>query len=365
MAAPSPSPADRVRALAARVAASPLAVIGVWALYALVGMCGAGALVMVACDGDAHPGRDSAATEAARAKAQAKAQAKTKAKNKGATEAATTTTPATPGDAEPTSPDRAWAAAMADSGRPPYQVYPDLGAAFAAILRDRPRVIGIGELHVRTDRPAPSVSALARFSSEVLPAIGDQVSDVVLETWMVDPACRKGQVATRQIESSMKRPASTKDELGGLFGAARARSITAHVMRLGCDDLAALTASGEVDAERLLGLVTRELDRVTRSAVRYRDEYHEARPLILVYGGALHNDLYPRPSTKEWSYALAVDDATGGRFTEVDLYAPELVEGDPLYTQEPWYPLVQDRGTRGVILIERISRSYLLILPRS
>jgi hypothetical protein len=251
-----------------------------------------------------------------------------------------------------------------DGGPPAYQLYPDLGATFAAILRDRPRVIGIGELHVRTDRPAPAVSALARFSSEVLPALGDRVSDVVVETWTVDPSCQRGQAATRQIESTMKRPPAVKNEIGALFGVTRERAITAHVMRMQCDDLAALAGAQGVDAERLLGLVTRELDRVTRSALRYRDEHHEARPLIMVYGGALHNDLYPFESTKQWSYALAVDEATGGRFVEVDLYAPELVDGDPLYEREPWYPLVA-RADRGVMLIERSPRSYLAILPRS
>jgi hypothetical protein len=248
---------------------------------------------------------------------------------------------------------------------PPHQLYPDLGAALQAVTRDRPRVIGLGELHVRTDRPAPAVTALARFSGEVLPALGDRVSDVVVETWTVDPSCQKAEAGTKRIESDMKRPAETKNELGALFGVARARSIKAHVMRLSCADLTAFAGGGALDAERLLTMVTRELDRVTRSAVRYRDEHHDARPYILVYGGALHNDLYPFESTKDWSYALAVDAATGGRYVEVDVYAPELIEGDELYQREAWYPLVAKRDGKGVVLIERAPRSYLAILPRS
>lgn len=308
--------------------ASPIAA---WILYALIGMCGAGTLVLVACDGEAHPDH----------------------------------TPAPPPRAKKSA---ARPAPTVDAGAPApppaYELYPDLGAALQAVTRDHPRVIGIGELHSRTDRPAPTVSALARLSSEVLPAIGDRVSDLVIETWTVDPTCQKGVAASHQIESNMKRPASTKSEIGALFGVTRERSITAHVMRLTCDDLAALANDAGVDAERLLTLVTRELDRITRSAVRYRDEHHESRPLILVYGGALHNDLYPFESTKAWSYALAVDAATGGRYVEVDLYAPELVEGNPLYEHERWYPLLQ-QDTHGVMLIERAPRSYLAILPRS
>lgn len=306
--------------------------LAAWLLYAVIGMCGAGALVLVACDGDAHPDRSP--------------------------------TPAPPRVRKPPA-----ARPVVDAGpatpTPHYELYPDLGAALAAVTRDHPRVIGVGELHSRTDRPVPTVSALARFSAEALPALGAKVSDLVIETWTVDPGCQKGVAASHQIDSTMKRPAATKSEIGALFGVTRERAITAHVMRLTCDDLTALAAGGAVDAERLLTLVTRELDRVTRSAVRYRDEHHEGRPLIMVYGGALHNDLYPFESTKAWSYALAVDAATGGRFVEVDVFAPELVEGDPMYEHEPWYPLIAARTDHGVMLIERAPRSYLVLLPRS
>ena len=313
--------------------------LAAWVLYALAGVCGAGALVLVACDGDAHPRDDVPAAAGKRPPRKA-------------TRPAPAPAPAAPVDAA--------------APPPRYALYPDLGAAIAAVAtRDRPRVVGFGELHVVTGRPAPGTSALARFSAEVLPALGDRVSDVVVETWTVDPSCQRAAAGTQKIETSMKRPPETKTELGSLFGAVKARSITGHVMRLTCADLSSFAGDGALDAEKLLGLVTRELDRITRSAVRYRDEHHEARPLILVYGGALHNDLYPFETTKEWSYAPAVDAATGGRFVELDVYAPELVEGDPAYEREPWYPLIGKADGRGVMLVERAPRSYLAILPRS
>ncbi len=251
-------------------------------------------------------------------------------------------------------------------------VYADLGGAFTAILQAQPRVLGVGELHLRTDRGATLVSALARFSAEGLPAIATQTSDLVLETWVVDPACKVGAAATARVESAMRRPASTKSELGALFGLTKASSIKAHVMRLACADLAAVAPErtpdggpGEVDAERLLDIVTRELARITGSAIRYRDERQEARPLIVVYGGALHNDLYPYQSTARWSFAKEVDRAAGGRYVEVDLFVPELIEGNPLYQREPWYPAAQQAPADKVLLIERAPRSYVVILPRS
>lgn len=310
------------------VAASAFAA---WLAYGAIGVTGTGVMVMVACDGEAHPARDRPALR----------------------------------PRKPARPRPAPAAASPEAPPPRARLYPDLGAALLALAAEQPRVIGVGELHVRTDRPLPGVSALARFSREALPAVADRVSDLVVETWTVAPGCVRGVQASKQIERSMKRPETTGNEIGALFGVSRERAITAHVMRLTCDDLTSLTATDKLDAERLLGLVTRELDRVTRSAVRYRDEHHESRPLILVYGGALHNDLYPFESTKAWSYGLAVDAATGGRYVELDVFAPELVEGDPLYEHESWYPLVAKADGRGVTLVERAPRSYVAILPRS
>ncbi|MEZ4402302.1 MAG: hypothetical protein R3B06_19915 [Kofleriaceae bacterium] len=242
--------------------------------------------------------------------------------------------------------------------------FADLGAAVTYVMRERPRVLGIGEIHERVDRVSTGTPALVRFARELLPAIAAQTSDLVIETWTVAPGCATGAANSRAIEQTMRRPAATKGHIASLFGITKANSITAHVMRLGCDDLAAVNRPDGLDAERLLGLVTRELGRVTASAVRYRDERGETRPLIVVYGGALHNDLYPPRSTREWSYALDLDRLTGERYVELDLVRPDQVEGEPLYEREPWYPLLAKADAAHVVLVERAPHSYLAILPR-
>jgi len=239
--------------------------------------------------------------------------------------------------------------------------YPDLAAALIATIPGDARVVGFGELHARVDR-ARVPSALSRFTA-ALSAFADRVSDLVVETWLVDPQCGSGATdATARVEAAVKRPAETKSELAALGDAARAKGIRPLAMQLSCDDYARIAPPGkDVDYEAMLALVTRELSRLVRGAVA---KPASARPLIAVYGGALHNDRFPEPGTEDWSYAATVDAATGGRFVEVDLIVPELAIGDPGSARQPWYPLATAADTR-VRVWKRGERSFVVVLPTS
>ena len=241
--------------------------------------------------------------------------------------------------------------------------YPDLPTALAAILPGDARVIGFGELHQRTDR-AQVRSALDRFTHEALPGLADRVSDLVIETWVEDQTC--GAVAhdaTARVEITMRRPIETKSEIAELAEAARARKIQPHAMRITCDDYARVAPPGkEVDAVAMLALTTRELGRVTSEALAQRDGEPEHRPWIVVYGGALHNDRFPEAGTEEWSYAAAIDRATGGKFVEVDLIVPEYAIGDAASKRQPWYPLAAHADGH-VHVWQRGERSFVVVLP--
>ncbi len=247
---------------------------------------------------------------------------------------------------------------------PAHQAYPDLAAALIAVIPADARVLGIGELHARTDRGAVE-SSLARFT-RALPAIGDRLSDLVLETWITAPACGTAAVeATARVESTVKRPEATKSEIAELAAAARAAGIQAHAMTLTCADYAAIAPPGrEPDAAQLLTVTTRELTRITTSAIAHRDRTPTHRPWIAVYGGALHNDRVPEPTVAEWSYAAAVDRAAGGHFVELDVIVPELAEADPTSQRQPWFPLA--RAPRDpanpVVVWQRGERSFVIVL---
>jgi len=243
--------------------------------------------------------------------------------------------------------------------------YADLPAALAAILPADARVIGFGELHARTDR-AQVKSALAHFTSEAIPAIGDRLSDLVVETWVVDPKCGKSaEEATAKVAISTRRPIETHSEIAQLAEAARARGIQPHAMDVTCADYAEIAPQGkDVDFEAMLTLTTRELTRIATEVVAHRDGEAQHRPWIALYGGALHNDRFPAKGVEDWSYAAKVDEVTHGHYVEVDLIVPELAVDDPTSQKEPWFGLVRGADQR-VHAWKRGERSYVIVLPRT
>jgi hypothetical protein len=257
------------------------------------------------------------------------------------------------------------AVAMIDAAAPlpDHQTYKDLGAALVAIIPADARVVGFGELHARTDR-AKVRSSLAAFTA-ALPQFADKLSDLVIETWLVDPKCGKPAAqATQKIETTVKRPEETKSEIALLADAARAAKIQPHAMTLTCTDYVAIApANHDVDPVAVLTLTTRELKRIATSAVIHRDKEPNHRPWIGVYGGALHNDRFPDTSVAEWSYAAEVDRVSHDHFVEVDIIVPELAEADPTQQKQPWYPLVAT--AHEVTVWKRGERSFVVLLPRS
>lgn len=241
----------------------------------------------------------------------------------------------------------------------------DLGDALRKIIPSDARVIGFGELHARTDR-AQVKSALARFTEQGLPAIADQLSDLVVETWIVDGKCGSAaQEATAKVTVTMRRPQETKSEIAELADAARKAHIQPHAMRVTCSDYARIAPAGQqVAPEELLTLTTRELGRIATESVIHRDREVSHKPWIAVYGGALHNDRFPDAAVAEWSYAAKADAVTKDHFVEVDLIVPEFAEADPVSQKQPWYPLVTAADGK-VRSWKRGERSFVIVLPRT
>jgi hypothetical protein len=130
-----------------------------------------------------------------------------------------------------------------------------------------------------------------------------------------------------------------------------------HTLPLTCIEYdAVVDASGHVDFLLLLELVTEKLADTTRSLVK-RDR------AVIVYGGALHNDLYPRWPLDSLSYAKPLAHELGGRVLEIDLVVPEVVATMEMIRSEPWFPLLGRASPDRVIVWQRGPASYVVILP--
>lgn len=266
--------------------------------------------------------------------------------------------PTAPGPAKAVAPD----ARAADL--PPHTVYASAGEALRAILEAKPRVLGFGEFHALKGAP-PVATPLRRFTDGMLDVLGPHLSDLVIETWISEGRCgRAEEKVTTDVPRQTERPPETETDLMRLAKRARELGAQPRAMVLSCRDYETLLAKGgDVDYEVMLSLITRELLRVSLEAVRERDEKKGSRPIVAVYGGAIHNDLMPHESTRQWSYASQLGEKSGG-YVEVDLYVPEYVEGNDLLSREPWYPLLAEARPGRVLLVRRTPRSFILILEK-
>ena len=109
---------------------------------------------------------------------------------------------------------------------------------------------------------------------------------------------------------------------------------------------------------RLLELITDKLGDTTRALLAQDPER-----AVIVYGGALHNDLYPRWPLGELSYAAPLAAELGGHVLELDLVVPEVVAPMANVRLEPWFPLLARAAPDRVVVWQRGAGSYVVILP--
>jgi hypothetical protein len=275
---------------------------------------------------------------------------------------AKTPPPPAPAPAPAAAPDAAAALAPPAGPLPPHASYPTAREALAALLAQaHPRVLGVGEAHVVAGGP-PVRSALSRFSDDMLDVLGGRATDLLVETWVTDGRCGGAEKrATAAVRADTARPPETESEIERLLRRGRELGMRPHVLRLRCADYQALRGAGaDVDYDRLLRLIGRELHAGVRAALRA--DRHAA---VVVYGGSLHNDRAPQQSVAAYSYGVELAREIGAGYVELDLYAPELIASDQVLAAEPWYPLVAQTGADHVLLIRGGEGSWVLLLPRT
>lgn len=266
-----------------------------------------------------------------------------------------------PAETAPATAPRTDAAPAADPNLPRHWVEPTAAAALTRMLGQvKPRVLGVGEVHLVAGGPRVK-SALARFTEDMLAGLDGRATDLVVETWVTDGKCGKAEKhVTADVKSKTERPPETETEIGRLLRRASELHIRPRVMTMACKQYEALRSkSGEVDYDRLLQLIGGELHRNVRAVLDGR-----ADATVVVYGGSLHNDRQPNEGVAAYSYGIELAGELGEGYVELDLYVPELVEGDELSKAEPWFPLLAATAPDKVVLIERSPGSYILLLQR-
>jgi hypothetical protein len=232
-------------------------------------------------------------------------------------------------------------------------------------LADAGGVIAFGELH-QTKATAKVRSAIGRFTDDILPVVAPRAAHIIVETWMTTGACGENERrVTEEVARTTERPAATEDEIVRLLRRAKEMGVAPHVLGIGCDEYKALAGGGEgVDYDKLLTITCQHLERAIRQAALLPRSAE--RPLVIVYGGALHNDLYPDPTLAKYSFGPAIHTFMRGAYREVDLYAPEMIETMPALKAEGWYAVWRKIGAgKRASVIHRSPLSSVLVFGRS
>lgn len=239
-----------------------------------------------------------------------------------------------------------------------YREYPDTQTAVSSILAEagEVRVYAVGEYHP-TRAGVVKRSPLARFTSEIVDLLAPHARHLVVESWLDDGCLSTGEAVGAQVAAATGRPAGMGIELALLLATSAEKKVETHGLPMTCiEHGSVLDARGRVDFLRLLELVTEKLGETTRALVA-RDQS------VIVYGGALHNDLFPRWPLAELSYAESLARDLDGGVLEIDLVVPEVVAPMALVRAETWFPLLGRASPERVIVWQRAPMSYVVILP--
>jgi hypothetical protein len=144
---------------------------------------------------------------------------------------------------------------------------------------------------------------------------------------------------------------------------AKALGIFPQALVPSCDDYQAIIAAKSDDISKMLELTAVTTRNLVESLLPKTEEVTRS-PYVITYGGALHNDISPRPGREGWSFGPELSRVTHGRFVELDLVLREQVRDTEPYTKMPWYPYYQqDSFKNRYVLYQTEKNSFTLIFP--
>ena len=250
-------------------------------------------------------------------------------------------------------------------GTSPCQTFKTSRAAFEQVLKTQPLILGIGEYHELEGSPKVK-SAIKRFTEEMLPALKGKATSLVVETWMTNGRCGEAEKqATAEVKKVTQRPDTTEDEVTTMMNRSFDNGLANHILVLNCDEYRSmLDKDGSLDAEKSLKLVRRKVEEKALE-VREKEEGGVPGKTLVLYGGALHNDLKPAEDYQDYSFGPLLSAAVDGGYRELDLLVPEYVEKDDDLVKEDWFaPALKLSGTGVTVLVSPQPKVFMLVFPR-
>ncbi len=245
-------------------------------------------------------------------------------------------------------------------------------AAFAAILAERPLVIGIGESHAPKGAEG-IVSSTKRFSEKFLPLLVDPkremvASDIVLEIWVAEGQCGKkkeAEVAEKQKPVTQGQAKTNQNEYVALGDAAHAKGVKPHILRAPCADYDKIINAKEDAVIVMLELIARLMNEKVAALLAQQADAGTEK-IVLTYGGAIHNDLVAKPGREKWTFGPDLSLKTKGRYIELDLVVPEYIKDNDAWNALPWTRhFNKDAHPTKTTLFKPAEGSYVLIFPRT
>lgn len=236
-------------------------------------------------------------------------------------------------------------------------------AAFEYVLQSKPQVLAIGEAHAQQGTTGIH-SSTRRFAEQLLPLLAGKAKHIVIEL-LVANCSKKTVERTTQTQASVteNQAKSNQNEFLTLGKVAQRLGIEPQALAPTCAEYDEANAAGEDGVASLLTLVARQTQSSVETLLAKPDTRGEP---ILTYGGALHNDLSPRPGQESWSFGPQLSLATQGRYVELDLIVPEFVKDTEAWRAMPWFSAFDREHLSSETLLYRPSASsFALIFPKT
>ena len=235
--------------------------------------------------------------------------------------------------------------------------------AFQLVLDDKPRVVAVGEAHAQKD--ATVASSTKRFTTEILPLLQGRASDLLVELMQPPTGCQKqtDDVRTKQKVVTEKQAVTDQNEYVTMGTEAKKLGIVPDLLRPTCADMAAISDAGADAIPMSLSLIKRlTSDTVKKLLERDAKNPADTEKLVVTYGGALHNDLAPKPELAAWAFGPELSAYTQGKYAEVDLYVPEFVDESDKWKKLEWYAPYQAVANKGKVTVFRPRPGGFVIL---